>query len=468
MLTIIKPATLSKNWKMRDDLRSFLRFVRQQAPREYLRIDNTVSPKWEVAATIAMLESKKRMPVVEFPRVSGCAMPVVTNVCASLPRIARSLNMTAVELEDRLLHAYENPIPPQVWDSSDSPPVRECVTWGSEINLYSLPQLRSSQHEEAGFLSAAAVIARDPVTGIANVSYHRLMVIDRNRTTIYMTPSGHLNGIFQTNASLDRITPVVVFIGAHPLWALGSLAAGDMDVDELAVIGGLLGYPLEITPSLVNAGLPVPACAEIALEGEIHPRLTMQESPYGEALGFVSTAEPRPVLEVKVMSTRKNPIFQEIVAGHLEHLNLTGTAVKIYLQRTLTNKYPHVAEIHQAGPMTLYLRLSDNVNRADIKILIQEVLANQRYVKQVVIFDHDVDVRNSQQVNRALATMVQADRDILILPDQPGNGIDPSECNGKTTKWGIDATAKATEAGVPARSTIPQTVLDKILRQAFI
>lgn len=457
-----------QSWKMRDDLRSFLRFVRQQAPREYLRIDNTVSPHWEIAATIAMLEGKKRMPIVEFPRVSGCAMPVVANVCASLPRIARSLNITPVELENRLLHAYENPISPQVWERSDSPPVRECVTWGSEVDLYSLPQLRSSQHEEAGFLSAAAVIARDPLTGIANVSYHRLMIADRCRTTIYMTPSGHLNQIFQTNASQDRPTPVIVFIGAHPLWALGSLAAGDIDVDELAVIGGLLGYPLEITPSLINAGLPVPARAEIALEGIIHHRQTMQESPYGEALGFVSAAEPRPVLEVKVMSTRKNPIFQEVVAGHIEHLNMTGTAVKIHLHRTLTHKYPQVAEIHQAGPMTLYLRLTRDVNRADMKNLMREVLGNQRYVKQVVIFDHDVDLRNSQQVNRALATMVQADKDILILPDQLGNGIDPSECNGKTTKWGIDATTKPTEAGVPARSTIPQTVLDKILRQASI
>lgn len=453
---------------MLDDLRSFLRFVRQQAPREYLRIDHPVSPQWEIAATVATLESKKRIPIMEFSRVNGCAMPVVTNVCASLPRIARSLNITPIELESRILLAYENTIQPQVWERADSPPVRECVTWGGEIDLYSLPQLRSSRHEHSGFVSAAAVIARDPVSGIANVSYHRLMIVDRCRTTIYMTPAGHLERIFQTNAEQDRHTPVVVFIGAHPLWALGSLAAGGMDVDELAVIGGLLGYPLEITPSLVNPGLPVPARAEIALEGVIHHRQTMWESPYGEALGFMSPTAPRPVLEVKVMSTRKNPIYQEIVAGHVEHLNMTGTAVKIHLHRTLLKKHPRVAEIHQAGPMTLYLRLSGDVSQTDIKTLMREILSDERYVKQVVIFDEDVDLWNPQQVNKALATMVQADRDILILPDQMGNGIDPSECNGRTTKWGIDATAKATEAGVPARSDIPQIILDKIIRQAQV
>ncbi|HEX7026111.1 MAG TPA: hypothetical protein VF268_02645, partial [Gammaproteobacteria bacterium] len=149
---------------MREDLRSFLRFVRQQTPREYLRIDNPVSPQLEIAATVAALESKKRMPVVEFSSVKGCSMPVITNVCASLPRIARSLNITAVELENRLFEAYENPIQPQVWERNDGPPVRECVIWGGEVDLYSLPQMRSSQHEQAGFLSSAAVIARDPVT----------------------------------------------------------------------------------------------------------------------------------------------------------------------------------------------------------------------------------------------------------------------------------------------------------------
>lgn len=450
---------------MRDDLRSFLRFVRHQAPREYLRVEREVSPQWEIAAMIAMLESKKRVPIVDVCRIRGCSMPVVANICASLPRIARSLNITPIELENRLYRAYENPIPPQIWESGDSPPVRECVTWGVEVDLYSLPQLRSSQHEEAGFLSAAAVIARDPLTGVTNVSYHRLMVVDRYRTTIYMTPSGHLERIFQTNAAQDCPTPVVVFIGAHPLWALGSLAAGDMDVDELSVIGGLLGYPLEITPSLVNAGLPAPARAEIVLEGVIHHRETVHESPYGEALGFMSVAGPRPVLEVKVMSTRKKPIFQEIVAGHVEHLNMTGIAVKVHLHRTLADKYPCIAEIHHAGPMTLYLRLAPGVYRPDIKTIMREILANQRYVKQVAVFDQDVDLRNSQQVNRALATMVQADKDILILPDQTGNGIDPSECNGKTTKWGIDATTKATETGVPSKSIIPQTVLDKIIHQ---
>jgi UbiD family decarboxylase len=138
------------------------------------------------------------------------------------------------------------------------------------------------------------------------------------------------------------------------------------------------------------------------------------------------------------------------------------------LHRTLIKKYPGIAELHQAGPMTLYLRLSGDVKQTDAKRMIREILANERYVKQVVVFDQDVDLKNAQQVNKALATMVQADRDILILPDQIGNGVDPSECNGRTTKWGIDATTKALETGKPARSIIPQIILDKIMRQALV
>ncbi len=447
---------------MNDDLRSFLEFVRSNSAREYLCVDKQVSPDWEPAAIVATLEKKMRMPLIEFTDVQGSEMAMVTNICASLPRIAKSLGIAPAELDARLVQAYEKPIAPKLWQSSETPPVRECVDRGEAVDLYRLPQIRATAGEEAGYLSAAAVIANDPRSGIANISYHRLMITGRNQTAIFMTPDGHLDQIFQQNTAKNQSTPVVVFIGAHPLWALGSLAAGGPEVDELAVIGGLLGYPLDITPSLVEPDLPVPARAEIVLEGFIRHDRQVEEGPYGEALGFMSNKEPQPLFEVEIMSTRDNPLFQDIVAGHIEHLSMTGTAVRVHLQRSVLEKYPAVTEIHTPGPMTLYIRLAEDKQGLDVNALMHEILQTQRYVKQVVVFDADVELRNAQQVQWALATMVQADRDIIMLPGQPGNGIDPSEHDGKTTKWGIDATAKAGSHGLPEKNQIPEAALAKV------
>ena len=444
------------------DMRSFIEWVKKNHPREHVTVTSEVSPDWEIAGVTQKFANKMRAPILEFSSVSGTSMPIVTNVCASMSRIAKYLDTSLGELEDKVAEAYQMPIPPVIWQRSSVPPVRECIYRGVELNLYSLPQLRNTATETAGYLSAAAVVAYDPDSAAHNISFHRLMIVDRCRTAIYMTPGGHLDTIFKKNAARNRGTPISVFIGGHPLWSLGSLAGGALELDEMSIIGGLLGEPLQVTPGLIDSKLLVPACAEIVLEGNLNHNETVEEGPYGEALGFVSKSESRPIFEVVAMTTRTSPIFQEIVAGQMEHLNMTGVAVKAQLQISIVDYYPSIDEIYQPAPMTVYIRLSEKVGDADIKEIMREVLIKQRYLKQVVVFDHHISLRNPQQTNWALATMVQADKDIIVLPLQNGNGIDPSEQNGQTTKWGIDATAVKDYRSAPVRNEIPESVVDNI------
>ena len=100
------------------DLRSFLQFVREQCPQEYVRLEREVSPRWELAAIVAKLEGALRAPLIECTRVAGTDLSVLTNVCASLSRIARSMGRTERELEDMLAGAYDRPIPPRLWSGA--------------------------------------------------------------------------------------------------------------------------------------------------------------------------------------------------------------------------------------------------------------------------------------------------------------------------------------------------------------
>jgi 4-hydroxy-3-polyprenylbenzoate decarboxylase len=299
------------------------------------------------------------------------------------------------------------------------------------------------------------------------------MISDANTLAVYMTPGGDLDKIFRFNQKMGKPTPVAAFIGAHPLWSLGSLAAGPLSLDEYSVIGGLLGYPLPVVAGLHDSNLYVPAHAEIALEGHLCSTDEIAEGPYGEAFGYVSPVQNRPVFRVQSMTHRQDALFQDIVPGQLEHMTMTSVAIKVHLQKSLTARFPGILQIHLPAPMTVYVKIAQGIAAVKVHDMLHVMLTQQRFIKNAVVFDADVKLDDSKQTQRAIAMHVQADRDLVVVTNQPGNGLDPSENNGKTTKWGIDATDSA--AGANGRSKIarlPDSVVknldvDAILKRAL-
>lgn len=438
-----------------DDLRGFLAFVQSKAPREYLTIAEPLDARWELAAFTEALVKKMRMPVIEYTCVNDATLPVVHNVCASLSRIAKSCGCSTSELESRLASAYDHLIEPVRVTNA---PVRESLHTHAGVDLGMLPQVFYTDTQTQPYISAAQVVAVDPDSGSSNISFHRLMIIDRNKLAIYMTPNGHLDRVFRRNAMKSQDTPVAAFIGAHPLWSLGSLAAGALSLDEMSVIGGLQGYPLSVVAGIHDETLLIPSHAEIAIEGYLSHTDLASEGPYGEAFGFVSAIDKRPVFHVTAMSHRHDPIFQDIVPGQLEHMTMTGLAVQVHLQKTLRAQFDFVTDIYLPTPMTVYVSVSDAIKSGDAHALLHYILAENRFIKHAVLFDQDIDIGNARQAQHALAMRVQADRDVLLLPKQSGNGLDPSELDGQTTKWGIDASSYAKFDKAPVRNRIPPSV----------
>lgn len=445
---------------MSQDLRSFLKFVESEVSREYLPIADQLDGNWELAAITSALQDKMRMPVIHYDNVAGSTMPVVHNVCASLSRIAKSLEVTVAELEIKLEEAYEQLLPPERVESG---PVRDMVIRGDDVDLGILPDIRYTATEHSAYLSAAHVVAVDPRSGASNISFHRLMKHGRDSLGIFMTGGGHLDQIFRYNAEHGQDTSVAVFIGAHPLCSLGSLAAGALSLDEYEVIGGLLGSPLAVVDGLLDDNIKVPAASEIALEGWISWQETVDEGPYGEAFGFVSDVTQRPLLRINAMSHRKNPVFQDIVPGKLEHMTMTGVAVQVHLRKTLTEQFDCIQGIYLPTAMTVFIAVRDLAgSAAPAAEILRKILTEQRFVKHAVLFDEDVDISNSKQTQRALSMYVQADRDVLVIEDLPGNGLDPSERFDKTTKWGIDATCLKPGEKPVVRNELPAEVLEKL------
>jgi len=458
----------SKEVDAMTDLRSFLATVREQLPREFLDVEQQVSPEYEIAAVVAKLEQRLRTPVLHFHNVEGSALPVVTNVAASLPRIAKAAGWTQPELERRLISAYDHPIAPMIQEGDDAP-VREIVERGDEVDLRRLPQCRYTEVETHPYITAATVVARDPGCGALNLSYHRLMLLDHRRSGIFMTPGGHLERIFRANAECGEATPIAAFIGSHPLWALGSLASGSIAVDEYGVIGGLLGEPVDVVDGIDDKRLLVPARAEIVLEGRILPDETAQEGPFGEFSGYATAKERAPIVEFDLISRRADAIYQDIVAGRAEHLCLSGTAIRAYLHRKLKQDFEIVGDLHLPAPFTLYLQLDKAAfPHLEIKAVLETILRDLPFVKLAYAFDSDIDLKNHRQTAWAIATRAQPDRDGVLLADRPGIKLDPSEAGGRTAKWAIDATAKPGLAAFPPINRIPEDVLDRVSVDALL
>ena len=361
-----------------------------------------------------------------------------------------------------MVDAYDAPLPARVVDRAGAP-VGEVVHEGGAIDLLRLPRMRHTAAETHPYLTAAAVVARDPISNVLNVSYHRLMLLGPRRTGISMTPGGHLDRIFRMNAADGRDTQIAVFIGTHPLCALGLLASGPPDLDEFAVVGALLGKPLTVVPCLLDPQLLVPESAEIVMEGRIRHSVLADEGPFGEFAGYATEVAPAPVVDIDLVYSRAEPIYQDIVAGRLEHLTLTGTALRAHLIRSVVRAFPGVIDLHLPAPLTLFLKLDRTVDGAPvIREMLAEVLRREPFLKQVFCFDSDIDLKSQQSTQWALATRTQPDRDILILSDRPATGLDPSEVGGRTARWGVDATAKPRLDHFAPRNSIPAEVLARV------
>jgi len=450
---------------MAQDLRTFLDAIKRQSPEDFLVITREVDPAFEITAIAVKLEQEaKRRPILLFEKVKGSHFPVLTNVHAGRSRLAAAIHAQPEEMQRAYLRAMEKPLPPKL---ATNAPVKDVILTGDQVDLYKLPQVRHHQDDAGPYITAAISFAKDPNGESWNCAYNRLMIQGRNRTSIHLTLAKHL-WEFQRYAEAEgKPLPVAFAIGVHPAIALGCLAIGSIDEDERAIIGGLLGEPLELVKCETSDVL-VPAAAEIILEGEILPRERTAEGPFGEFTGYSLGERKREVLQVRAITHRHDAMFQDITVGHLDHLMLSTTPIEANLYRAVRAMVPTVKAVRVPAPFTGYVSIEQRIS-GQAKNAILAVLGADLYMKRVVIVDHDVDIFNDRQVNWAIATRCQPDRDIAIISNTRGSDLDPStKEDGNTAKWGVDATAKPSLAAFTPRHRIPRDVWQRIDIKEFI
>jgi len=450
---------------MGEDFRGFLREMEETREGGFVRVTKEVDTRYEVSAMVTKLEQARQIPLLFFEKVKGHPMPVVVNCYADRGRVARGLGIPKRQLTQRVAQAYQKPIPPVEVPKS---PVQEVVMKGTEVNLTKLPAMVYHSSDAGRYITAGIVLAKDPDTGDYNLSYNRLMVKGQDRLGIFMTVGKHLNAIYSKMEERGRPLEVAVSVGNHPAWAIGALAIGPYHENELGIIGGLKGSPLEMV-RCKTVDLMVPAGAEIVLEGEIEPHVREEEGPFGEFTGYAIHSAQNPVLGVKAITHRRNPIYQDICGGqHREHLTMATIPMEANYYRVIKGAIPEVEAVRMAAPFTLIISMKKKYEGQARSALLAAFSADL-YLKHAIVVDHDIDIADLQRVFWAMATRVQAARDIFIIPRARGSSLDPSaEPLGVVDKMGIDATAKPSLERFSPLNTVPQEVMERIKLEDYL
>jgi UbiD family decarboxylase len=451
---------------MAQDLPSFLDQIKAKRPDEFVTVTREVDPAYEITAIVAKLEKETgKRPVLLFEKVKGSDYPVMTNLHASRNRLALALGCSPREMQRRVLEAMEKPIPPREVNTG---PCKDVILKGDDVDMGALPQIIHHGGDGGPYITAAISFAKDPDTGTYNCAYNRLQITGKDSTSIHLTLGKHLWEFHKMAEERGEPMQVAFAIGVHPAIALGALTIGSVDEDETHIMGGLFREPLEMVRCETSDVL-VPAQAELIIEAEIQPSSMVREGPFGEFTGYSLGAREREVLKIKAITHRRGAMFQDITVGHFDHMLLSTIPMEANLYRAVRSMVPSVKAVRVPSPFTCYVSIEQRL-KGQAKNAIMSVLGADLYMKRVVVVDHDVDVYSDREINWAIATRCQPNRDVIIIPGARGSDLDPSTAgdDGYTAKWGVDATAKPLLKDFTPRHHFPKDVWDGIDVKAFL
>jgi len=333
-------------------------------------------------------------------------------------------------------------------------PLTEAVRSGDEVDLTGLPAHIAGQRDGGRYITSGLVVARDPDTGIRNMSFHRMQIKGPRRLGILLVPR-HLYLIHQKNEAQNKPTPVTVMIGNHPMFYFAAAYTGSADMDELELAGALLQEEAHVLQCETN-DLQVPAYAEICLEGEILPGVREEEGPFSEFQDYyVAGTGMNPVIQINRVMMRKDAIYKEIqngseVEGCVYHKVPMSTALYERLQ-TVGGFTDLVNVLMLPGIFACVVQMKQRF-RGEAKNVLMGALSSQYlHPKVVIAVDEDVDIFNAADVIWALNTRVNPATDVFVINDARVHPMDPTGFEvikpGSPLGWsrigskmGIDAT----------------------------
>ncbi len=416
-------------------LRAFIEML--QKNRQLTKITKPVSTEYELAGVINALGEKP----VYFEHVKESIYPVVAGLVSSKELIANSLGIEKALLLPKLSGAIEHPVSPQMVKKAICQEVVE-----TNVDLTTLPIMRYTEKDGGKYIASAVSIIKDPQLG-RNMCFHRLMLKDKNHFVVRIVEDrGTDTALKRSGGELD----IAICIGNSTAVLLAAATSLRKGVDELGMANALEKTELARCKTV---DLEVPADSEFVLEGRI-TKEKASEGPFLDLTGVVDRIRQQPVIEIKCITRRKNPIYQTILAGKNEHKFLMGMPKEPTIYNEV-NKVCQCKDVYITPGGCSWLHAVVQIkkqNPDDGKKAIAAAFEGHKSLKHCVIVDEDINIYDPHEVEWALATRFQADKNAVVLSNQPGSSLDPSGdlSEGKkatTAKVGLDATVPLVTTG---------------------
>ncbi|MEM3506669.1 MAG: UbiD family decarboxylase [Candidatus Bathyarchaeia archaeon] len=415
------------------ELRSFLTQISRI--NELKEVNEELSIKYEIPKFI---KDSGETHALMFKNVKGFKNKIVASLCATRKRIALAINSSESKLNEDILKAMNNPTIPSY--------VRECPAKEIEEKpkLSKLPILTHYEKDPAPYITSAVITAKAPNEKIENVSIHRLMLLDDNHLGIRIVPR-HLYRICQIAKDKgEKSVDISIAIGVHPAILVAAASPLPFGVSEYFMANSLMNGKLELT-KCESVEANAPAKSEIILEGKILLEKEVMEGPFVDLTGTYDSVRKQPIIEITKIFHRKDFIYHVILPGGKEHKLLMGLPFEAKIFEAVCSVVPKVNAVvlTSGGCGWLHAIVSiEKQTEGDGKNAILAAFSAHPSLKHVIVVDSDIDINNLEDVEWAIATRFQADKDLIVISDVRGSSLDPSadQENALTAKMGIDAT----------------------------
>lgn len=417
------------------NIRELIRYW--EASGKLLRVRREVDPRFELPA---LLKKDKSVHPIYFNKVKGYDTPMVAGLGANKELMAESMGIAPDQLRSRLIESIVQPMPTvrqergAVYENVVTAP----FDLADYFPICTYNALDSGKYYVSGVMVVKGEDGRKQYTSIRRMQY-----LGGNRTNILIS-SPELRGQLEEFEARNEPLPIAVMFGVVPAVVLASQISTHLfHTDKLEVASALLGQSLEVTPCK-TVDLEVLSEAEVVFEGRILPGVRASEGPFGELGGYYGPQSMQPVVEFSALAYRNDPVWQTILPASWEEKLPMALAREVTLLNSVRQVVAGVQDVHitlaGVGRYHAVIRIRKRTE-GDGKQALLAAFASDKDLKHVVAVDEDVDICNPAEVEWAIATRVQADLDVFIVPGAMGSPLEPSHnLRGVSAKMGIDAT----------------------------
>ncbi len=423
------------------DLQSFVRILEQR--HSLVRVSQEVNPDLEINAILDRL-ARSNGPVVLFENVIGSELPLVGNFFGSKERLAGVFDAEDLESVAReKAPALANREPETALTEAMqevAPENAACRTIqhiGDQVNLNKLPLLKLWPQSSGRHISSGLIFTREEQAATTRFGMPDIVMVGKNTLALEWVP-----GV--TDTSLTEEMPSVIAVGADPLMTMVSYWSHAGLADVVSIIYTLTGQPVPMTPT-AHSGLPVPADAQVVLEGTLKPPAeAMEPVAFCGLDGHFRKRRPAAVMEVNAITTTANPLWQAVTIGVpvTEIHQLLHVEERFFLHQ-LRQTLPEVIDINITGEfgtataMIVSIKKTKPHQAAETARVIQQLRPNTRTI--IVVNDH-INVHSPGNVLWDYSIHCRPEQDVTVSPSS-------TEASAGATSLIVDATTKLFDEG---------------------